>query len=547
MTEAARPDPFAGFAPLGPAERRVVEDARAGRETRLGDGARPEAPSPERVVRAGLLRRLATGGEGIVVHQRGLHVVGAWIAGDGPEGAETRGIDLCGCKVGCFLQIEASTLPDRVLMRGATLPGLSLKASALPAGFEGDVMEVAGFATFRDAEVAGGLNLIGGRFRSILDLVGLSARQGREAGPPPAAAEGGADPAFEFPALDLSHTTVEADLWAWEMRLDGPLDLTRADLKGNAQLAKLTVRAAGGAALNASVLRAGLLSLDGAQVSGGAVFRAAHVAGDFDAVGASFANPGGVALDLDRIRIDGALFLRNGTAVDGMLDLTAASIGVLCDERACWPAKGRLRLDRCTYRAFVGGAPTSAADRIAWLGLLDGGDFRPQPYEQCARVLRETGHETDATAILIAKERALRRAGLRARATLPGKAAHWAWTRMLEMTAYGHEPWRALINVVVLVAAGTALLWSNADVMLLAKRPDPPAAGVSAPPPFLPVVYAVETFIPLVKFGQADAFRPDMTTDRGTLVQYGLWLYGLIGWIVGGAAAAGVGRLFRRS
>ena len=70
---------------------------------------------------------------------------------------------------------------------------------------------------------------------------------------------------------------------------------------------------------------------------------------------------------------------------------------------------------RCRYGAFQGNdAPTDAQSRLTWLALQQpkkyGQDFWPDPYEHCAKVLREMGHGADARAILIEKERLQRKA-----------------------------------------------------------------------------------------------------------------------------------------
>jgi hypothetical protein len=67
-----------------------------------------------------------------------------------------------------------------------------------------------------------------------------------------------------------------------------------------------------------------------------------------------------------------------------------------------------LKLDGFTYDRFAGVAPTDAAARCRWLARqsrehrIDA--FRPQPYEQAAKVLREMGHAADARKIARAGE-----------------------------------------------------------------------------------------------------------------------------------------------
>jgi hypothetical protein len=118
------------------------------------------------------------------------------------------------------------------------------------------------------------------------------------------------------------------------------------------------------------------------------------------------------------MQIAGTFLLRGGAAISGMLDLSGAKIGHILDDPDCWPSRsGHLKLNGCRYGAFVGKAPVDAASRIHWLALQADSEtaevFWPQPWEECARVLREMGHGAAARDILIEKEkrqRAARRA-----------------------------------------------------------------------------------------------------------------------------------------
>lgn len=120
---------------------------------------------------------------------------------------------------------------------------------------------------------------------------------------------------------------------------------------------------------------------------------------------------GRAALDLT-----GATFevLSSPAQVEGGLNLLGTSVELLEDSRSDWPSHGDLVLDRFTYEAFVGSAPVDAALRVDWLSrqgpVNSPADFWPQPWEQCAKVLREMGHREDARKILIVKEKRQRKA-----------------------------------------------------------------------------------------------------------------------------------------
>lgn len=193
---------------------------------------------------------------------------------------------------------------------------------------------------------------------------------------------------------------------------------------------------------------AGDIALRAARLTGEAQFVGARVGGDVHLDGGVFDAPGVRALIFNRAVIVGALFLRDNARITGALSLTGAQIGAISDHPTSWPGPGELLLDRCRYAAFVG-APMDATCRLDWLARQDpvrwGEDFWPQPYEQLSAVLSDMGHEKDAHAVLIVKERLQRRAR-RARATSwllkVGLALKDA---LLHVTVgYGLQPLRAL-------------------------------------------------------------------------------------------------------
>jgi hypothetical protein len=134
------------------------------------------------------------------------------------------------------------------------------------------------------------------------------------------------------------------------------------------------------------------------------------------------------ALDLQHAIIKGALWLRKHesgesavpTEILGSVDLTGAHARMLVDHPDSWPKQRAvgsdgqrlscaIRLDGFTYDRFSDGAPTDAEHRLLWLSLQPTEhlrtDFRPQPFEQVVKVLREMGHERDARQVAIAKLR----------------------------------------------------------------------------------------------------------------------------------------------
>ena len=303
------------------------------------------------------------------------------------------------------------------------------------------------------------------------------------------------------PSIVMNDTEIDIDLCINHAKLVGGIQLIDTKVRGN-------------------------LVSDGVDVSGGR-------ADDDQPLDAVKGN---------RLSVGGTLFLRAGARLDGITDLTSASIGEIWDARECWPQKGYLLLNNCQYRAISGG-PVDAASRLEWLGRQDparwGADFWPQPYQQLAKVLREMGHEDEAKTVLVAKEHARRAAELR-RVAWWRKPFHWLWTQLLRMVGYGYRPARALVPALGIVALGWGVVeWGDRAGILVPVAAGAPAARL------VPLAYSFEAFVPIVKLGQVEAYRP-ATTPEGNCLQVYLWLHGLAGWLIGGIAAAGVLGLFRR-
>lgn len=323
----------------------------------------------------------------------------------------------------------------------------------------------------------------------------------------------------------------------------------------------------------------------------------ARIGGNLECDGASLSNPQGDALSAEGARIDGAFFLRphkgTQTKITGALDLIGAKIGHINDAPESWPrpGQGTLALNRCVYGAFTGRGVT-AKDRLDWLALQRpeeyGDDFWPQPYEQCAKVLREMGHPDDARDILIEKERQLRAARrAQAKAKWPtlanallcdGMAARdWVFGTFVR---YGQKPLRAAWWLAGLWLFGWLIFqtaWNqdhfkpnNAFILRAAEwyacAPDhageaarfdpaahrsqlrcfldqPEAQGL---PQFNAPVYAFDVLFPLVQVEQQVHWIPD--EDRwfaGMFAKFLVYVLIVAGWALSLLAVAGLSGLIK--
>jgi hypothetical protein len=252
---------------------------------------------------------------------------------------------------------------------------------------------------------------------------------------------------------------------------------------------------------------------DGFAATGAVKLAGARVAGPLGLRGATLTAAASPALDAQHVHAR-ELDLRGAPRIDGVLDLRHARFDVLHDDPAGWPAE--LRLDGLDYAALD--PPLTAAERLGWLGR---DAYRPGVYGQLAASYRRAGDDNAARAVLLASQQ-------RRYAGQPLPSRIWGWLQNVTV-GYGYRPQLAACWLLALLAVGTVLFGLRH-----------PPAGTDHPPAFNPFVYSLDLLLPIVDFGQGDAFQP-----------YGWqrWLgYLLIaaGWILATTIAAGVTRALRR-
>ncbi len=500
---------IADFGTLTAAEQKILDELDTGEGIRLGKGSLPaENAGDDRQVRARFLRYLALGGcENHPTHEKGLRIQGALIKG---------ALDLESCDLGCDLIFVLCRFLQTPVFIGACLNNLSLKGSHLHHGLSADGLQAKG-------------NVLLNRIR----------------------AEG---------EVRFSGATLGRDL-----ECDGAKFNCARDANG-----KVT-----GYALIADRLQAkGNVSLDGITAEGEVRFTAATLGGDLDCDGAKFngardanGKVTGYALSLQNTNINGALLWRDGTSINGVLDLTGANVGVLLDDAACWPDKGHLLLDGFRYGRIIN-APVDAKSRLEWLKLQEQkeGEFTPQPYEQLAKVLREMGHLEDARAVLIAKERSQREA----------RRARLHWIRrplicikdgLLNITVrYGHRPLQAFWLLLGLYAIGVCIFAyaagegafkpNNPRVLMTDQWADcadiEPSqmacflGKVPSYPQFNALIYSADTVLPVVDLEMQKSWIPDESQGIiGRSARVYLWFQIFMGWLLSLLALAGFAGLVK--
>jgi hypothetical protein len=545
LSAAPPPD----FPDLRPAEIRLLRalrgeaggaDVDADGDVVIG-GDLPAVGDVDRAIRAGLIAFLARGGDDRApTSDRGLRIAGAWI----DRGA----LNLEGAELRGDLMLVQCRFDQAPILLGAACASISLNGAVLP-GLKGDRLRC-----------SGGLFMLNG-FTATGEVRLLGARIGGD--------------------LDCDGATLDG----------GGRDALNAD----------GVQVTGSVFLNGGFTATGTVRLPGAQIGG-----------NLECVGATLNGGGGYALNADGVQVTGAVFLRDGFTATGAMDFTEARIGAFADELACWPTpgdgpgQGKIGLVGCVYGG-VHSEDWDASSRLDWLSrcTIGPGDdgFHPQPYEQLAKVFRDSGHPEDARIVMIEKERLQRASGRNRSAARGGVGPVWAkmvqaWDWSFDVSVrYGHQPLRAFLFLAGFAVFGTGLFYqaSQSDAIkpnsaVVLRAPEWSACAVPAGsfvhdrrtedgttkllgrakphesqrdcferqpeaaswPEFNAFVYSLDTLLPIVDLEMQTYWIPDEDKNGdhwwdsfGWWARTYLWIQIAMGWALSLLAVAGFSGLVK--
>ncbi|MCT7354542.1 hypothetical protein N4P33_20620 [Streptomyces sp. 15-116A] len=256
----------------------------------------------------------------------------------------------------------------------------------------------------------------------------------------------------------------------------------------------------------------------GFRSTGQVLLRAAEVAGVATFHDAVLAAPDGSLLcgrlRVPRLRLD----LREPPA--GKVVLQDATVDVLVDSEATWPAPGALSLEGFAYQRLETARPVDVRTRITWLTRDPRTGARA--FEQLATSYESGGDERAARTVRHAKERHLSRND-----RLTGRV--WGLVQDV-LFGYGYAPRRALLWLLSLVAAGAA--W-------FATHPPRPVGGDSKRA-WDPVLYSLDLLIPVASLGHRGAWDPTGASKAVAL------LLVVSGWVLATAVIAGARRVLGR-
>nr|WSY50255.1 membrane-associated oxidoreductase [Streptomyces sp. NBC_00886] len=446
---------------------------------------------PERTIRAEVLRALLLNGP--------------------QEAGEIASLSLAGARIRGMLDLQYATIDHPVRLRychfdaaprcyAARLRELNLGDSVLP-GLTAHAMRVDSVLRMTRTRFCGVVRLAGAKIAGSLFM------EGAEISAPDA----------EEPVLQLNQAAVGDDLRANGLRTRGQIRLSGASVAGSVNLNTAHLSNPGQSAVDAEILTvAGNVLVRDARVDGWIGLRGARVAGRLDLSYTALSNPGGPAL-LASSTTMGELWLRESPPVQGGVVLRSAQIDVLLLEPQVLP--DQVFLTSLAYTSLI---PHEPAERRLTMLERDGDGYVPHAYEQLAAAYRRTGDDHAARLVQLAKQRRLR-------GTLPWYGRVWGYLQDATV-GYGFRPLRACAWLLSLLAIGSLAYGLH--------HPHP--LKVSEAPRFNPVFYTLDLLLPVISFGQEEAFAP--------VGGYQYLAYALIitGWILATTVVTGVTRTVSR-
>jgi hypothetical protein len=366
--------------------------------------------------------------------------------------------------------------------------------------------------------------------------------------------------------------TVSGDVSLDKLRTDGGRLNFRGATLGSviAQGAQLHNPGGYSISLRQAVVRGSVQFTDGFASTGLVLLNRCRMGGPLLLTGGSFTCPGpadrnehGHALEAVSANMDGGMDL-GWAEVSPSVDFTNATTTFLADNPATWPRRfsiAGLSYDRFeTPQGSPPGAIWDQQARCRWLNpqtVFDSG-----PYEQAARVFRQHGYADEADEILMAQRR---------RAHQIGQSSE-RWPRRVMSAAYalvgyGYRPLRVLWMLAILLGlvAGSLAL-PDGHLSLRASNGNAQVYSTSGPLPpvqpaladrglcgdgqvrcFNPVLYAVDTVVPLISLDQRSTWYPDPHAPYGEFMMWWLAIATLLGWVLSSILVLSLAQLSRRS
>jgi hypothetical protein len=374
-----------------------------------------------------------------------------------------------------------------------------------------------------------------------------------------------------MPGIVLTNAQVEGDVTCDGTVVDGDVKASGLRTKGSVSLTG--TRFLSGAELEFRLARIeGDLILRDAEIDGALELRGAHVTGRTFLSGSTFAERADDALSAEALETE-TLNLRGCTTSGRPLNLANAQIGslTLSDLRDVDPPDavlpGPLTAPGWVIQDIYGSIRTDRRLMARWLDTNRETDrpFTPQPWHAVADVCERNGQHADARWLRFQAARRTTRA-----ARLSSKPVRHLYGAF---SGYGYYPLVAALWILVALVVVTAIVADNRQHFSPARVTAPTPAALTtadengarsraafhggancsdiAPYPCLrPSLYALDTVLPTVSTGQAEAWRPNPTQGDVLARSWLPWTLTALkafGWALAAILLAGLTGLLRRT
>ena len=508
---------------LRAAERGLVADYSSADDNAVTNRNR-SAWGEDRTVRAELLRWLCVDAKAAgAVDLRGITIASARIAGK---------LDLAYVTLHFPLTIAHSIISD-----GIDLTHAESRLIALDGSYCGPIAA-------HGLAVRGGISLRGLRTLGVVDISGAVVSDNIDCGEAHLLHRAAT-------ALDAEHSNIGGSLLLNRgfraiglVNLRGAAIADNLDCSGGVFLNRYRV------ALLANDIKLGGSALfeNGFRTNGMVAMQRATIGADLSFQRAIFTGDELGGADLSRAAVEGRLVWASiGKTARTRLDLSDAHFEQLADEAASWPAAENFTIDGCRYNSIASGLAQLDA-RLRMLRSVS--PFSPQAYNELADALRRQGRGREAMQVAIEREELRRQ---HEKMSFLGRIA----SRLFGLTTgYGYKAYRVMLVPALFVLAGWFLFSlgykegvvmpasENVYQQFLQTRTLP-----ASYPSFNPLIYSLDTFLPLTDFHQEDYWYPNPhRTCRsfprpepcGTVLHWYLGVHILAGWVFAILGLAGL-------
>ena len=190
-------------------------------------------------------------------------------------------------------------------------------------------------------------------------------------------------------------------------------------------------------------------------------------------------------------RSSSGMFLSEVSSFKGDLDLRHAKATTFSDDERSWPQAGCVWLDGFSYDRFSE-TRTDSRIRIEWLKRQPkkhlNEDYRPQPWAQLIKALREMGHDEDAKKIAFERSNVVEQ-NMSWKCPMIFRKLFYKSFRIT--AGYGYYPSRTAYWSTFFLFFSWMTFWLAAERGYMSPRNDHPSD-------FAAFVYALDSFAPAI-------------------------------------------------